>query len=113
MLALVTQMRYRAIPNTDLNPSVICLGALPFGVSLEEGLSFALMDRFFAEGGNFVDTALVYGEWLPNGKGQSERTIGKWVKDRGARDLVIIGTKGAHPRLSSMHIPRLARDEII
>ncbi len=106
-------MRLRTITGTDLHASVICLGALPFGVTLSEDLSFTLMDRFLAEGGNFIDTALVYGEWLPDGKGRSERTVGKWVKQRRTRDRVIIGTKGAHPRLSSMDVPRLARDEIV
>jgi aryl-alcohol dehydrogenase-like predicted oxidoreductase len=106
-------MRLRNITDMDLNASVICLGALPFGVSLGEEISFALMDRFFGEGGNFIDTALVYGEWLPGGKGQSERTVGQWVKERRNRHSLIIGTKGAHPRLSSMHIPRLSRAEIV
>jgi aryl-alcohol dehydrogenase-like predicted oxidoreductase len=106
-------MRLRNIPHTDLDASVICLGALPFGVSMSEDLSFALMDRFLAGGGNFVDTALVYGEWLPDGKGRSERTVGKWVQQRRNRDRVIIGTKGAHPRLSTMDVPRLSRDEIV
>jgi aryl-alcohol dehydrogenase-like predicted oxidoreductase len=106
-------MRLRTITGTDLHASVICLGALPFGVTLSEDLSFTLMDRFLAAGGNFIDTALVYGEWLPDGKGRSERTVGKWVKQRRTRDRVIIGTKGAHPRLSSMDVPRLARDEIV
>jgi aryl-alcohol dehydrogenase-like predicted oxidoreductase len=62
-------VRYGRIPNTDLNPSVICLGALPFGVSLSEEISHSLLDCFVLGGGNFIDTALVYGEWLPGGKG--------------------------------------------
>ena len=106
-------MRRRNIPNTDLHASVICLGALPFGLSVGEALSFSLMDRFFAAGGNFIDTALVYGEWLPDGKGQSERTVGMWLKQRGNRQRVIISTKGAHPRLTSMQVPRLGSAEII
>lgn len=105
-------MKYREIPGTKLNPSVICLGALPFGVSLDEATSFSLMDRFLDGGGNFLDTALVYGEWLPNGKGLSEKTVGNWVKSRANRSEVIIGTKGAHPRIPTMHIPRLSPEEI-
>jgi aryl-alcohol dehydrogenase-like predicted oxidoreductase len=106
-------MRYQTIPGTELNPSVICLGALPFGVSLSEQTSFELLDRYFAGGGNFIDTALVYGEWLPGGKGLSEKTVGKWVTAKHNRTEAIIGTKGAHPRLSSMQTPRLSKAEII
>ena len=106
-------MKYRNIPHTDLYPSVLCLGALPFGVSQSEKSAFALMDRFFEGGGNFLDTALVYGEWLPNGKGLSEKTVGKWVQAHRNRVDLVIGTKGAHPRLATMHIPRLSRDEIV
>lgn len=105
-------MKYRKIPGTQLNPSVICLGALPFGVSLDEPLSFALLDRFVEAGGNFIDTAIVYGEWLPNGKGLNEKTVGRWLKSRRNREKVIIGTKGAHPRLDSMNVPRLSPAEI-
>lgn len=99
-------MKYQNIPNTDLSPSVLCLGGFPFGVKLDQGTSFALLDRFFAAGGNFIDSALVYGEWLPNGKGLSEKTIGNWIKARRNRQYLIIGTKGAHPRLSSMELQR-------
>jgi aryl-alcohol dehydrogenase-like predicted oxidoreductase len=105
-------MKYTAIVHTALNPSAICLGTLPFGLSLSEETSFRLLDRFYAEGGNFLDTALVYGEWLPGGKGLSEKTVGKWVKARGNRHDVMIGTKGAHPRLHSLHPPRLSPQEI-
>lgn len=101
------------MPHTDLDAAVIGLGALPFGVSIDEDLSFALMDRFFAAGGNVIDTALVYGEWLPDGRGRSERTVGQWLKQRGDRRSVIVSTKGAHPRLTSMAVPRLGSAEIV
>lgn len=105
-------MKYKNIPATGLNPSVLCLGAGPFGVDLSEELSFALLDRFFAAGGNFIDTALVYGEWLPNGKGLSEKTVGNWLKTRSNRADMLIGTKGAHPRLATMQVGRLSSAEI-
>lgn len=106
-------MKYQNIPNTDLTPSALCLGGFPFGVKLNQETSFALLDTFFAAGGNFIDTALVYGEWLPDGKGLSEKTVGNWIKDRRNRNYFIIGTKGAHPRLNSMALQRLSREEII
>jgi len=42
----------------------------------------------------------------------SEKTIGQWLRQRGSRDKVILATKGAHPEISTMHIPRLSRLEI-
>ena len=106
-------MKYRNIPDTNLTPSVLCLGCGPFGSDLDERASLALLDSFFEGGGNFIDTALVYGEWLPGGKGLSEKTIGKWLKARGNREQVIISTKGAHPRLNTMNVQRLAPEEIV
>jgi aryl-alcohol dehydrogenase-like predicted oxidoreductase len=49
-----------------------------------------VLDQFFALGGNTIDTAYIYRG------GQSEETIGKWMKERGNRDQVVILTKGAH-----------------
>lgn len=106
-------MLFQNIPNTDLNPSVVCLGSDWFGSSRDEATAFALLDAFFEAGGNFIDTALVYGEWVPNGKGLSEQTVGKWVKARGNRSKLIIGTKGAHPRLDTMTVQRLSKEDIV
>ena len=47
-----------------------------------------VLDAVYAEGVNTFDTARVYGE--------SERCLGKWIKDRGVRDKVNIITKGCH-----------------
>ena len=59
--------------------------------STEETQSFELLDAARASGWSAIDTAHIYGG------GESERTIGKWLVDRGCRDEVIILTKGAHP----------------
>jgi aryl-alcohol dehydrogenase-like predicted oxidoreductase len=50
----------------------------------------SVLDNYFAIGGNTIDTAYVYRG------GQSEETIGKWMKERDNRDQVVILTKGAH-----------------
>jgi aryl-alcohol dehydrogenase-like predicted oxidoreductase len=59
-----------------------------------------------------VDTARVYADWVPGGHGASELTIGAWLKDRKLRDRVIISSKGAHPDLKTMHIPRMAPADV-
>ena len=70
------------------------------------------MDRFVELGGNLLDTAHVYSNWIPGEKSRSEKTIGLWLQSRQNRQNMIIGTKGAHPDLETMHLPRLSRSEI-
>jgi aryl-alcohol dehydrogenase-like predicted oxidoreductase len=105
-------MHYTTIPGTDLQPSVICLGGGPLGSSLDRASSFRLLDAFLDRGGNFLDSAKVYADWVPGERSVSEKTIGRWIQLRRNRDRVIIATKGAHPELATMHIPRLSPQEI-
>ncbi|NQU43712.1 aldo/keto reductase, partial [bacterium] len=105
-------MRSVHFPGTDLDPSVICLGTGGYGSSIPRDQSFQLLDGFFERGGSFLDSAHVYAAWIPNGAGASERTIGEWQEDRGVRDRIIIGTKGGHPELDKMRVPRLSPPEI-
>ncbi len=106
-------MRYRAIPQTDLSPSVVCLGTAPFGTGIDEVTAHTLLDTFFEHGGNFLDTAHAYGEWVPGGIGLSERVIGKWLKARGVREKIVLATKGAQPLADAPHISRLSRADIV
>lgn len=59
--------------------------------------SFCLLDAFTAGGGNLVDTASVYANWLGE-RSISEKTIGAWLKRSGKRNRVVIATKGTHRR---------------
>ena len=52
--------------------------------------AFALLDMALEHGYNTFDTAHVYGEG-------NESTLGRWVRQRGVRDQVVILAKGAHP----------------
>jgi aryl-alcohol dehydrogenase-like predicted oxidoreductase len=106
-------VKFKHIPHTDLRPSVICLGTVSFGTSLDTSTAFQLLDSFIEHGGNFIDTAHIYGAWAPDGMGLSEKIIGQWVKERGLAGKIIIATKGGHPLLSAMHIPRLSRQDIL
>jgi aryl-alcohol dehydrogenase-like predicted oxidoreductase len=71
-----------------------------------------LLNEFVAQGGNFIDTAHVYSNWIPGEICRSEKLIGRWLKSTGSRDRVVLGTKGAHPELATMHISRLSPAEI-
>ncbi len=82
------------------------------GTAIERAESFRMLDQFVATGGRFLDTALVYAEWVPYGRGLSERLIGDWLRARGGQADLIVATKGGHPDLSAMQIGRLSQHEI-
>jgi len=87
-------MKYKKFGNTGLEVSVICLGTMQFGWSTDEKTSFKILDKFFEEGGNFIDTADVYSRWVEgNPGGVSERIIGKWMKSRNVRERIVLATK--------------------
>ena len=83
-----------ALGPTDLMVSPLCLGANVFGWTADEDASFAVLDAYAAAGGNFIDTADGYGDWVEgNPRGQSERIIGRWMAARGNREELVIATK--------------------
>jgi aryl-alcohol dehydrogenase-like predicted oxidoreductase len=106
-------MQYKRIPHTHLSPSTICLGTALFGTDVDDVTSFGILDTFFEHGGTFLDTAHAYGEWVPNGIGQSERVIGRWLKERGVREQVVLATKGGQPYEATPHLSRLNHDELV
>jgi aryl-alcohol dehydrogenase-like predicted oxidoreductase len=80
--------------NTDLVVSAICYGTNMLGTAYDQDASSALLDQFAALGGNFIDTARSYGDWIPDAPaGASERAIGAWLKGKNRADFVI-ATKG-------------------
>ncbi len=105
-------MNHLLLPGTDLSVSPLCLGAMSFGDSLTERESFALLDRFVELGGNFVDTARIYSDWTPGERRRSERILGDWLQARGQRGHIVVATKGAHPFIESLAVPRTAAAEI-
>jgi aryl-alcohol dehydrogenase-like predicted oxidoreductase len=100
------------LPGTPLAVSPLCLGGVPFGNTLSEAESFALLDRFVALGGNFIDTARIYSDWVPGEKRRSERVLGDWITARRNRDRLVIATKGAHPFIESLDSPRTSAAEL-
>ena len=76
------------------NPvSQIALGTLYFGSKIQQESCNTLLDTFFAMGGNQIDTARSYADWLPDGESASEKAIGKWLSGR-KREQIFLGTKG-------------------
>lgn len=99
--------------DTSLHVSPLCLGGNRLGSELDERASFELLDRFVTLGGNFVDTALVYADWVEGVEPScSERTIGRWLADRGHGPEVVVATKGGHHDLRRPGTPRLDRGSL-
>lgn len=72
----------------------LCLGGNVFGWTADRDESFAVLDAYLEAGGNFIDTADSYSQWLPSHHGgESERIIGEWLRSRGVRDRIMIATK--------------------
>lgn len=87
-------MQQRKLGQSPLAVTPLALGGNVFGWTADEQTSFAVLDAFVAHGGNAIDTADAYSYWVPGHQGgESETVIGRWLKQRGKRDDVIIGTK--------------------
>ncbi|MCU6708705.1 aldo/keto reductase [Paenibacillus sp. J5C_2022] len=106
-------MNKRRLRHTDLDASVLTLGTALFGSDISEREAFRLLDMYSDAGGNFLDTSLNYADWQWPVKGISEKTIGKWMKLRGNRHHMMVGTKGACPSLNNGPFLRLHRDDIL
>jgi len=100
------------LPRTSLSVSPLCLGGAPFGNTITEPESCALLDRFVALGGNFLDTARIYSDWMPGERRRSERILGDWIAARRNRGKLVLATKGAHPFIDSVDKPRTSAAEI-
>ena len=80
--------------NTDLVVSALCYGTNALGTAYDQAVSNALLDQFAGLGGNFIDTARSYGDWIPGiPPAASERAIGAWLKGQDRKNFVI-ATKG-------------------
>ncbi len=103
-------MTLRSIPGTDLRVSPICLGTALFGATIDTPAAYALLDAFVERGGNFIDTARTYNDWIPGERGRSESLLGRWLADRGNHQRIVVSTKGGHPDESGA--PRLGAREL-
>ena len=87
-------MEYVKMGNTGTKISKITLGTMQFGWRVGEEESFKIMDKALELGINCFDTADIYSSWAENSyAGKTEKIIGRWMKDRGSRDDLILATK--------------------
>ena len=82
--------RYRTLGRSGLVVSPLVLGTMTFGQErwgVDEAGARAIFDSYREAGGNFVDTADVYSG------GASETMVGRFIRDTGSRDAVVLATK--------------------
>ncbi len=87
-------MKIKQVGRTGLKVSEVCLGTMTFGNQADAPASFSIMDVADAAGINFFDTADVYplGGSLAT-VGRTEQIVGDWLRERHARDRVVLATK--------------------
>jgi aryl-alcohol dehydrogenase-like predicted oxidoreductase len=112
-------MNKRPLGRTGIDIAPLVLGGNVFGWTADEPTSFALLDRFIDAGLNAIDTADVYSSWIPGHHGgESETTIGKWLKRSPARRAqAVIITKvgmqmGSQKGLAAKYIVAAAENSL-
>lgn len=91
-------MKEVVLGDTGEKVSSFCLGLMHMGSRIDENTSRQIIDYYFDRGGRFLDTANVYTHWVEGGKaGDSEKLLGRWLKDRGRRNDLFIATKVGSP----------------
>ena len=115
-------MKYKKLPDTDLEVSMICLGTMTYGEQNNEKEAHEQLDYSTCNGVNFIDTAEMYA--IPpreETQGKTEEIIGSWLSKRKDRDKIILATKVAGPgmeylrggsRLSKKHILEAVDDSL-
>src|ERR1019366_5271963 len=87
-------MKKRKLGHSEILVAPLALGGNVFGWTVDESTSFALLDQFVSSGFNLIDTADAYSRWVPgHSGGESETIVGKWLKQSGKREQVVIATK--------------------
>ncbi|MGH2447216.1 MAG: aldo/keto reductase, partial [Chloroflexota bacterium] len=87
-------MKYRHLGRTGLQVAEISMGSMQFGWTSTEKEAFQVLDAYVESGGNFLDTADVYSRWVEgNEGGVAESILGRWMKDRGNRQEMVVATK--------------------
>lgn len=113
-------MNKRELGRSGIGVPKLTFGGNVFGWTADRATSFSLLDALVDNQLNFIDTADVYSYWAPgNQGGESETTIGEWLKQSGKRDRVIIATKvgkvtdaAGKPQLSAGYIRQAVENSL-
>lgn len=109
-------MKNILIPDTELSVSPFGLGTVDAGLLWDGSDADRIFDKFLDLGGNLVDSAHVYSDWVPPEIARSERVIGDWLERSKKRSSIILITKGGHPVMTGenpdTHINRMKRADM-
>ncbi len=98
-------MEYRALSNTGLQVSKLCLGTMTWGQQNSQDEAFEQLDYAVEQGINFIDTAEMYPvPPMPETQGRTEEYIGNWLAARGGRDKLVLASKAVGPATWTAHI---------
>lgn len=88
-------MQKRMLGRTGLEIAPMVFGGNVFGWTVDEKISFDLLDAWVDAGLDAIDTADIYSAWAPgNHGGESETIIGRWLARKPAhREKVTLITK--------------------
>jgi len=107
-------MEFRSLGRTGVQVSLLALGTGSFGTMTSEETARQIMQTALNAGINYFDTGDSYAA------GESERIIGRFLKDSGQREQVFLTTKVFYPTgdgpndqgLSRYHIMRACEDSL-
>ena len=105
-------MKYTNLGRTGVTVSRICLGCMSYGTPEwrpwvhDEAASAPFFKRAIESGINFFDTADMYSI------GVSEEVTGKWLREYGNLDEIVIGTKVFFPMSERPNMGGLSRKHI-
>ena len=107
-------MNIRKLGRTGLKVTEVCLGTMTFGNQADEATAFAIMDVADRAGVTFFDTADAY----PLGGdreilGRTEQIVGGWLRERGARERIVLATKCRNPMGSGPNDEGLSRKHVL
>lgn len=107
-------MENRRLGNHGLEVPALCLGTMTFGLQVNEKDSVEILDKASDLGLNFLDSADAY----PLGGnrdtlGKTEEILGRWMKQRGNRQRLLIATKCFAPTRGGPNGRGLSRQHIM
>ncbi len=105
-------MQYVSLGSTGMKVSRLCLGCMSYGSPewrpwvLDEAAAGPFFRRAIEAGINFFDTADMYS------LGRSEEVTGRWLREYGRRDEIVIATKVFFPMNDRPNMGGLSRKHI-
>lgn len=106
-------MRYTTLGRTGMTVSRLALGCMSYGDPgwrpwvLDEAAAKPFFQKAIEAGINFFDTADMYS------LGRSEEVTGRWLREFGKRDELVIATKVFFPMTSGPNMGGLSRKHIV